>query len=335
MMTAVKIMPDQTRRSQNLGLNPAGPKAPPQPPMKGILAAKLLPWMSAVALISLVGNALMYARFTTLRPLVTIGNKTITKREYLAVLDDTAGKQVLNKIVFAELIRQAAAKSGVTPTAEEIDARLSVMRAANPQLAAAIPLWKLRDAVTSDLALENLRTKDIKVSDAEVLRYYTAHPNGFRQQGQLQAALIVTSNSTDAHTATHLFQQNIDPSIIAKQPSFRLVGANGFTIDLQRPSHKDIVKAVFAMKTGSVHTFPFDGRFLTARVYSSRGTQVVPLAQAKDQAIRLTKLEKAPSAKAIVADLYKSNPPRFDIEKYSKFFDDTIRPNTTKTPSVR
>lgn len=335
MMTALKTMPDRTRRSQNLGLNPAVPATPAQQSRKAILATKLFPWMTAVALVSLVGNALMYARFTTLRPLVTIGNKTITKREYLAVLDDTAGKQVLNKIVFAELIRQAAAKSGVTPTAKETDARLSVMRAANPQFAAAVPLWKLRDAVTSDLALENLRTKDVKVSDAEALRYYAAHPNGFRQQGQLQAALIVTSSSTDTHTAAHLFQQNIDPSIIAKQPSFHLVGANGFTIDLQRPSHRDIVKAIFAMKTGSVQTFPLDGQFLTVRVYSSQGTHVVPFTQTKNQAIRLTKLEKAPSAKAIVAELYKSNPPMFDIGKYSEFFDDITQPNATQARSVR
>ena len=322
MMTALKTMPDRTRRSQNLGLNPAVPAAPAQQSRKAILATKLFPWMTAVALVSLVGNALMYARFTTLRPLVTVGNKTITKREYLAVLDGTAGKPVLNKMVFDQLVRQAASKAKVMPTARDVEQRVAAVRARDPKKADSIPDYKLRDAVTSDLALENLRIKDVKVTDAEVSRYYAVHQAVFQQQAQMRAALLVTNSRTDALTAAHLFQQNIDPIIIAKQPSFHLVGANGFTIDLQRPARRGIVKAIFAMKTGSVQTFPLDGQFLTARVYTSQGTRIVPLSQAKEQVIRLAKLEKAPPTKAELAALYKSNPPTFDIAKYSAYFDD-------------
>ncbi len=311
---------------------PASGNAPGTPRPAG-LQKSLLGLMTGIAAVSVLGNVLMYYRFTTLRPLVTVGNHVITKREYLAVLDDDAGKPTLNKLVFTELIRQAAAKAGVTPTDKDVDARLAELQAKNPKMFEAVPPWKLRAAAQSDLALENLRIQGVNVTDAEVARYYAAHQAAFTQQGQLQAALIVTDNNTDAQTALHLFQQNIDPSIIAKQPDFHLVGTNGYTVDLQRPDRRNIVKAIFAMKTGGEQTFPLDKQFLTVRVYVSQGAHVVPFAQARPLAARLAKLDKAPSAKAEMASLYKANTPVFDIDKYSAFFDDVQKDISSPAPA--
>ena len=321
-MTAVNTTPAQTRRSQNTGPNPAAPEAPPPPRMKAVLATKLFPWMTAVAVVSLLGNAVMYFRFTTLRSLVTVGNKTITKREYLAVLDDAAGKPVLNKMVYDELVRQAAAKAEVTPTAQDIEQRLAAVRARDPKLAGSVPDYKLRDAVTSNLALENLRIQNVQVTGAEIVRYYQAHPLLFHQQQTTTTAMVVTASNTDAQTVSDLLEQNIDPAILAKQPEFHVVGMRGYTIDLLTPPRKALVRAILAMKPGAVHTFRFDAHLLTVKVFRNDQAWTMPLAEVRDQVARLAKLEKAPSVKSEIAALYRGARPTFEITKYSTFFDD-------------
>ena len=325
-MPAVKIparntTSAQTRRPQNPGPNPAAPKTPSQPPMKAIFATKLFPWMTALAVVSLIGNAVIYFRFTTLRPLVTVGSKTITKREYLAVLDDAAGKPVLTKLVFDQLARQAAAKAGLMPTEQDITQRVVAIRAHDPRMAD-LPDYKLREAAISDLALDNLRIRNVQVTDAEVARFYAAHPQNFQREKSLQAALIVTGNRTDAQTVADLLQQGVSPSVIAKQPQFHVVGFNGYTIDLQQATYKNILASLFAMKAGQEKLFPFDKRFLTARVYRNQPIQVLPLRDIRPLATRLARLEKAPSAATELVSLYKSNRPMFVISKYATFFDD-------------
>ena len=322
LMTAVNTTPAQTRRSQNTGPNPAAPEAPPPPRMKAVLATKLFPWMTAVAVVSLLGNAVMYFRFTTLRSLVTVGNKTITKREYLAVLDDAAGKPVLNKMVYDELVRQAAAKAEVTPTAQDIEQRLAAVRTRDPKLAGSVPDYKLRDAVTSNLALENLRIQNVQVTGAEIVRYYQAHPLLFHQQQITTMAMVVTASNTDAQTVSHLLEQNVDPTILAKQPEFHVVGMHGYTVDLQAPAHKSLVQTILSMKPRTVRTFRFDTQFLTVRVFRNEQARTAPLAEVRNQVSRMAKLEKAPSVKSEIVGLYHTNRPTFDIGKYEKFFDD-------------
>ena len=142
--------------SQTNGLKPSVPNAPITPKKRltqATVFTSLFPWMTALAILSLLANALLYFRFTTLRPLVTVGSKVITKRQYLAVMDETAGKAVLNKMVYDELVTQAAAKAGVTPSSDAIDAYIEQVGRANPQAVTA-PIWTLRQNAATALALE-------------------------------------------------------------------------------------------------------------------------------------------------------------------------------------
>ena len=321
-MNAVRVKssgPIPKNTGLSLGRAQSGTALPTSPSRP--LAVRLFPWMTALAALALVGNVVMYYRFSTLRPLVTVGSHTISKREYLAVLEEAAGKPILNKMVFDQLVRQAAAQAGVTPTAQDISQKITDIRTADPKMVS-VPDDKLQEAAFSDLALENLRIQKIQVTDAEVARYYAAHSAGFQRDENLQVALIVTGNQTDAQTVSDLMHQNVSPSVIAKQPQFHVVGFNGYTIDLQHGTGKKILATLFAMKPGQEKSFAFDKQFLTARVFANRPKQVLPLREVRPQVARLAKLEKAPSVAAELTALYKADPPKFDIDKYQSFFED-------------
>ena len=70
------------------------------------------PLVAVVAVLSLTANVLLYLRYSTLRPLVTVGNEVITKKQYQDELEHQAGQQVLGKMVLTRLVAQAAVRRG-------------------------------------------------------------------------------------------------------------------------------------------------------------------------------------------------------------------------------
>ena len=53
--------------------------------------------LAVVAVLALIGDVLLYSRYSTERPLVTVGHRVIRQREYLAMLDGAAGRAVLSQ----------------------------------------------------------------------------------------------------------------------------------------------------------------------------------------------------------------------------------------------
>ena len=287
--------------------------------------------LGAVAAVSLAGNLLMYARFTPARPLVTIGGRAIPKRLYEAELDDAAGKPVLTKLVYAELIRQAAAKARVTPTPAAIDARLAEMgrRGAPPPANAA----RMRERVGLGLALENLRMQGIPATDAEVADFYRRNAAALALPAQVQSILVVTRSEFEVQTATHLLSQGKSASEMAAQPDTRVDGEDGFHLPLEAlpPAlHRRIVLTALAMRVGQILTLPLGADFLTIKCLHKDVPDHPALSQVRDEVARQVRLGKAPTDEAEMAALYRANPPRFDIDRYAVYLDGPAQPGAAQ-----
>jgi len=278
--------------------------------------------LGAVAAVSVVGNVLMYFRFTPARPLVTIGGKVIRNREYLAQLDNAAGRPVLTRLVFTELIRQAAAKAGVTPTGAQIDARLAEMKRRG-QAPANATSPEFRDGLALDLAVENLRVAGVTASDAEVADFYKKYAVQFAQPAQVESILVVTRSDYAAQTAAGLLAKGKSAPALAAQPDMQVDGEGGFHLDLSAlppAAHQSVVRTALAMRPGQITTLPLGNAFLTIKCLHSLPGAMPPLPQIRDQVARLVRLQKAPSASAEMALLYKANKPDFDMDRYAAYF---------------
>lgn len=309
-----------------------------------------VPIMAVVTVIALLSTLLTYLRWAPRRPLVTVGNQVISKYDYQTALDKQAGKTVLTKLVYTDLVLQAAQKAGVMPTDKDVDARIADLSRRNPQVAQQANDPNngpgFRNDLRTDLALENLRIHNVTASDAEVQSFYNSHKAAFTLPSQVQTTMVVTQYATDASTAEHLLQQNISPDVIARQPRLRVAGVNGFNINmgaLPPAARAQVGKTVLAMKTGDVKTLPVsiaNGQyFLTFKVKKSDAATTPPLSDIHDQVARQVKLLKADSPQATIAALYQQTQPKFAVEKYETFFADVKQFNAQngakKTASAR
>ncbi len=271
-----------------------------------------------LAVVSLLANVVLFVRWSPSRALLTVGKHTVSKRDYEANLDAAAGKAVLNRMVVAELISQAAARAGVTPTASQIDARIALLRregALPPQ-----PEADLRDSIGQNLALENLRMQGISVSDADIAAEYAKHPEKFRLPAQMSATLVVAAGPDTAAQATHLLQTGVAPSVIAAVPGLQVDGINGFALPAGALS-PGLRQTILGLRDGEVKVFPSrgSGASLVARANSHTPGALPPLPQVRDLVAREIKLQKAPTAPAELLTLYAANKPVFDMTNYQPY----------------
>lgn len=294
----------------------------------------LTPLLAVIAVVSLISNALIYERFNTRKPIVTVGGQPISIYNFNSAMEAKTGAPILKKMVYTDLVRQAATKANVMPTEADVDARIKELQVKQPQLAQQASDPGVRDDLKTDLALENLRIQGVSASDAEVNSFYDRNKNLFTIPSQVQTTMVVSQRQGDASKAERLLQQDIKPETIAVQPGLHVAGVNGFNVNmavLPPAVRQQIGKVVLGMKPGQIKTLPLPGNvFLTFKVKSAHGNEIEPLGQVKDQVARQVKLEKAVSPQQELASLYQSNTPVFNVSRYSNYFSDIQTYNAQK-----
>ena len=290
--------------------------------MKNVVVGSL----ALVAVVSLTGNVLLYKRYSTSRPLVRVGSEVIRVKDYRDTLDHDTQGSVLRKMVFTKLVRQAAAKAGLMPSSQDVDARIATLQRRNPQalgdaLQNPAKMAELRDGLTTDLALENLRLQGVTVGDSEIAAYYAAHKPEFALPTQVQTTLVVAENPVDASTAAALLQQNTPLDVIARQPRLHVAGMNGFhpTLTGMPPA---VNRTVYLMKPGEVKSVPFGSHILVFRANKTLAAVTPPLNQVKPAVTRAAKLAKAPDEAHEIAKIYHSTPVTFEVDQYAAYFAD-------------
>jgi hypothetical protein len=280
---------------------------------------------SALAVFSLAGLFLTYQRFSTLRPIVLVGGQRITLRDYEGALERRDNGKVLHDMVSAALVRQAAAGAGVLPTDDDVSARLALIQQRDPGLVQAaaedgsLPL--LRDQLLDQIALENLRIRNVPVSDAEVDRYYQAHRASFQQRAQAQMALVVADTAEEADAAADDLRDGIPLDVIAEQKGLYVAGEKGYRVSLGTPQGRTLAESWKTMRSGETRTAPLGRQFLVAQMVSVEGAGTLPLQTVRASVARLARLEKTIPAEAALARLYRATPPSFPVDKYAGYFD--------------
>ena len=290
---------------------------------KATLWRRIALLMGAITVAALAGMALMYFRFTPARPLVTIGKHVIQRREYLAKLDDAAGRAVLTKIVYSDLVRQAATKDGLMPTPSQVETRIDEMKRRGQQVPTGSSLPQFQEDLTLDMAMENLRIVGIKITPAELTDVYNRNKAQLTEPAQVQSILVVTQSVFASQTASGMLAKNRTASQIAAVPEMHVDGENNYHINfaaLPPALHDKAVKTALSMEPGQITTLPLGNAFLVIKCLHKTAARLPALAEIREQLTRAVKLQKAPAASMEMVKLYRANKPSFDMDRYAGYF---------------
>lgn len=285
--------------------------------------------LAVVAVLSLTANVFLYFRYSTSRPVVTLGGQSISRKQFQDVLESQAGQPVLNKLVFESLVTQAAAKANLMPTPQDIQARIEAIQRRAPQVltpysADPVLMAQFRHDLGTSMALENLRMQGVSVSPAAVTGYYNAHQAEFVLPAQWKTTTVVAENAVDAQTAADGLRQGNPPDVLARQPRLRVVGVSGYNPDLQAAlspaTHQQINTFLQNAKVGDVKIFSAGTYSLIFQLTQKSSGSVPPLSKIKEQVTQAARLAQAPTQDAELAKLYQAAHPSFTSDKYAAYF---------------
>ncbi|RNB77817.1 peptidylprolyl isomerase [Brevibacillus nitrificans] len=196
-------------------------------------------FIGALVVLLLVVTWSWYQTSTKLQPAAVVGGSTISEADYISALKQKFGDQVLQDMVNREVVFQAAKQQGVTVDQAELDQEIAQIResygsssdsefeqALNKQ--AGTTVEALRREITYQLLLQALATKDIVISDEELLTFYNNHPERYARPMQMRLWQIVVATQQEAEQVAAELKQGANFQALAKERSIdSLTSGNG------------------------------------------------------------------------------------------------------------
>jgi foldase protein PrsA len=287
--------------------------------------------LALVAITSLAGNVLLYKRYSSQRPLMTIGPERIQIGEYRDKLDYEFGKATLNKMAYTMLILQEAKKANVLPTDADVDERIAAIERRVPKALEEArgnthKMAELKRNLRAEIALENLTIKDVKVSDAEIRAFYDKNKALFQVPTQARTTIVLAQNAVDAASAAALLKnKSMTPQVIANQPRLAVIGINGFNPNwnaLPVDGQAKLGKAIMATPVQGVTTVQVGNHFFVARIDGRANSGIEAFQKVRPTLERAVRLKKAEPREVVLARLYKGAQISFEVGKYAAYFQD-------------
>jgi hypothetical protein len=295
----------------------------------------LFPIAVIVAIISVFGNVMLFLRYSSTRPLISVNGVAITRKQFQDRVDFLYARPLLSQMIWQQIVMQAATKSNCVPTNLDVDQAMAELERTTPNVIENArkqdpSLGLFKEDLKSNLALRNLRMSGISVSPDEVQAFYNLHKSLFKLPEQTQTTLVIASNQVDAETAQRLLQDGVAPGIIAQQQGLGVVGLN-VRLNQQLPEY--VGQEVLAMKNGDVKVIPIGSSFAIVKAKSVAGSGIPPLSQIADQVRIAATLSKAPSEAAMLKTLRSAAQITAEVGKYEDAIpelpsDDSASPTT-------
>jgi foldase protein PrsA len=196
-------------------------------------------FIGALVLLLLAVTWGWYQSSGKLQPAAVVGEKTITDAEYVTELKQKFGTQVLNDMINQEVVAQEAERLGITADPKQVDKELAQIRESYGsqtdsefqqalQKQAGTSVEALRQEITHQLLLQALATKDIVISDDDLLAFYNNHPERYARPMQVRLWQIVVASPEEAGQVIAELKQGANFQTLAKERSIdSLTAANG------------------------------------------------------------------------------------------------------------
>ncbi len=219
------------------------------------------PLLGVVLVISLILNAILWARYRNQRMIMTVNGQSVTKRNMDDYLEQQFGPTYKAMIVQRMLIDQEAQKQGVSPSDTEVDEEFNNKRELDWQFANRIALSPMvaaesKNEIRQQLEQQRLLAKDITVTDEEIKDEYNTHPALYDTPAK--ATSLVAAVLNDAHTEEirQMMARNdppVNPAAVMQQFPREVVfigDSNRFTF--VQPYGSDMNRDIFTMEPNEV-----------------------------------------------------------------------------------
>jgi foldase protein PrsA len=193
-------------------------------------------------------------------PVALVNGQPITRAEFLTALEQSAGAQILDRLIAVHLLQQANQKDKLVE-AKEIDQEVAGIRGQFPGEAEFLSALKqngltldsLRQQIEAKLTMDRLAIKGITVTDEEIAQYFQDNEQALGEPEQVHARHILVATEEEAKKVVEDLQAGGDFALLAAARS-KDPGSQGNGGDLGYFRRGELVpefeQVAFALKPG-------------------------------------------------------------------------------------
>ncbi len=257
-----------------------------------------------------LGALIMHVRDRRPLPMFFVNGHVITRDEFDHQMEISAGNQVAQILIGNKLKEQFLKKQGVWPTQAQIDQKLAKLRSVNPNFdTIARSLHETPDdedmAIALTMAQNNLLSKGVTVTDAEVRSFYALesspeNPNAaFYQPEAVQLEIIINKDKNAITAAQAALAGGANFADVARKYSMDTSKNNGGVVTFVKgrtnlSQYPGLQQKVFAMAVGQqINGFKCAGGFWIIRCVAHSAAVIKPFDQVEEECRKGALLQKA------------------------------------------
>ncbi|AMQ72593.1 MULTISPECIES: peptidyl-prolyl cis-trans isomerase [Bacillus] len=132
--------------------------------------------------------------------IATIGDKHITRQDWMKKMEDQYGKSTLEDMINAQVVEELAKKNKLTVSNSELEREFLLIKAVNNSFYedSHITEKEWKDQIRYNILLEELLTKDIDISDKEMQSFYNKNKELYHFDDSYRIRHIVVKNKEEA-----------------------------------------------------------------------------------------------------------------------------------------
>jgi foldase protein PrsA len=259
-----------------------------------------------------------YKQASELQAAAVVGSTTITQADWIRNLKEKYGKQVLDDMIEREVVFQEARRIGLTVDPKRVDEEIArIQESFGPEQdfqtalkqQAGTDLEALRQEITYQLLLQELATKDVAVSEEEMLAQYNNHKDRYAKPMKARVWQIVVASQTEAKQVLRELEAGANFATLAKERSIdNLTAANGgdlgwvTSLDRDLPDNLKETIASIPLNEDS-KPIPLDGQYAIIRVLERKDAEQLPYEEVKEQIRRELALAQVESLDQVLERL--------------------------------
>lgn len=184
-----------------------------------------------------------------------VGKESISRQEWLSELEERYGEETLRDLVDQEVVRQMADDYKIEVSDKAVERELNIYKAmySSPDEQKSEEKWKQQ--IKYSLLLEELLTKDVKVSEEDMKAFYEENKSLFDVPAAYHLSQIVVETEKEAKEAAKELKEGSSFGALAMERSIDEFSANqggdiGFINEEDERVEPQVVEAAKQLKPG-------------------------------------------------------------------------------------
>ncbi|MBS4175751.1 peptidyl-prolyl cis-trans isomerase [Bacillus sp. FJAT-49736] len=219
----------------------------------------------------------------------TIGNEKITRQEWLLAMEQQNGKDVLRNLIDEKLISKMAKKYGISVSEDEMNQEMMLVKTLRDPDDQSLDDDQLKKNIKANLLFDKLITKDVKVTEAQLKKYYDDNQYYYQIPTSYKISLIEVKTREDARQIIQALKSGSSFDALAMEasidPDTSPQGGNiGYISKDSKEYSKEFLNIIENLKIDQYsNPIPFKEHFAVVQLTDRINGKVYSFKEVKDQ----------------------------------------------------